>query len=159
MIWIEKDVKHSVSKNFDISEFFSKSPDVTAHYFDEKLIPVMQFLRSYMKEPIIITSTYRSQLVNFEIGSNENSMHRKGMAVDFTCNNITKLINDIREAYIAKNEFWYLLRNLGVRGIGVYPDRKIIHLDTRHEGFLTSLTKHDDLGTFEYWDSQKKKLN
>lgn len=59
-----------------------KTPEV----FDNLLLLItecLQPLREYVNKPIIITSGYRSQLLNQQIGGVDTSQHCKGQAADF----------------------------------------------------------------------------
>ena len=49
----------------------------------------LQPIRDKLKKPMIITSGYRSQKVNFLCGGAMNSQHLKGQAVDFHVNGMT----------------------------------------------------------------------
>jgi len=50
---------------------------------------VLQPLRDFLKEPIIINSGYRNKEVNFAVHGSENSQHLQGQAADFKCKNMT----------------------------------------------------------------------
>lgn len=84
-----------VKLNFTISELLKSD---TAQKFGIKNIPtsteiydnlllliinVLQPLREYIKKPMIITSGYRSQLLNQKVGGVDTSQHCKGQAADF----------------------------------------------------------------------------
>ena len=59
-----------------------KTPDI----YDNLLlliINVLQPLRNFIQKPIIITSGYRSQLLNQKVGGVDTSQHCKGQAADF----------------------------------------------------------------------------
>lgn len=54
--------------------------------FDNMLLLItecLQPLREYIQKPMIITSGYRSQLLNQQIGGVDTSQHCKGQAADF----------------------------------------------------------------------------
>lgn len=54
--------------------------------FDNMLLLItecLQQLREYIQKPMIITSGYRSQLLNQQIGGVDTSQHCKGQAADF----------------------------------------------------------------------------
>ena len=47
---------------------------------------VLQPLRDYLGEPVVISSGYRCPSLNFTIGGANNSQHMKGEAADIKCN-------------------------------------------------------------------------
>lgn len=49
----------------------------------------LQPLRERLKKPVIITSGYRSHVVNKIVGGAQNSQHTKGQAVDIVVNGLT----------------------------------------------------------------------
>jgi hypothetical protein len=46
---------------------------------------VLEPLRTAMNEPIIISSGYRSDCLNYVVGGSPNSQHRRGEAADIYC--------------------------------------------------------------------------
>ena len=46
---------------------------------------VLQPLRDYLGEPVVINSGFRSQAVNMAVGGAKNSQHTKGEAADIKC--------------------------------------------------------------------------
>ena len=96
--------------------------------------------------PICITSTYRTQLGNTLIGSNEDSRHRTNEgAVDFqACNTAQndELIGQLYAELRDQGEVYQTLRSLGINGFGYYDD--FIHFDVRPE--------------FGYWDNTSGKF-
>jgi len=94
-----------LSKNFTLDEFV-----VTSTGLDNVPGPqeienlrllvenIMQPLRTYLNRPIVISSGYRSQLVNTAIGGSATSQHSKGQAADFSVPGMTnaQIIDAIR---------------------------------------------------------------
>ncbi len=85
-----------ISKNFNMSELvvtnkpLPNSPDKKAMKNLERVVTkFLQPLRDYLGEPIIVTSGYRSSLVNAAVGGDPNSQHLKGEAVDFVVENVS----------------------------------------------------------------------
>lgn len=79
-----------LTKNFNLSEFVVTSTGLDNIPGDEhkrnlKLLAqnILQPLRDYLQKPIVITSGYRSDLVNKAIGGSATSQHSKGQAADF----------------------------------------------------------------------------
>lgn len=85
-----------VTPSFYLSEFF-KSESAARKGIDNTpkamhlanirnlLAPGMQRIRELLGHPVIISSGYRSQELNAEVGGSNNSQHRLGLAADFTC--------------------------------------------------------------------------
>lgn len=81
--------------NFSMSELLKsdtaikygiKNIPTSPEIFDNLLlliVNVLQPLRNYIGNPIIITSGYRSPLLNQKIGGVDTSQHCKGQAADF----------------------------------------------------------------------------
>lgn len=83
-----------LTKNFT-SEEFEKSSVAKANKIDNtvpyiyreniaKLAEILQIIRDYWKEPIIINSGYRCKELNRKVGGASNSDHVFGCAVDIT---------------------------------------------------------------------------
>lgn len=91
----------NLTKNFELDEFFvsGKHPTLAKHakymrldHIDGFLFLlchlVLQPVRGFIKQPIIITSGYRDETLNNTImGSAPTSLHIQGMAADFTTDN------------------------------------------------------------------------
>ena len=62
----------------------------------------LQPIRELIKKPMIITSGFRCQKVNFLAGGKTNSQHLKGEAVDFKISGMTpaQIINTIKNSNI-----------------------------------------------------------
>ena len=136
LIQICKGDNTQITENFTVSEFYSKSADApNCHTISNKLIQAVQLVRSVYDMPICITSTYRTQLGNALIGSNENSRHRTNEgAVDFqACNPAQndQLIGQLYAELRDQGEVYQTLRSLGINGFGYYDD--FVHFDVRPE--------------------------
>lgn len=121
-----------ISKNFLESEFFTKDPDFDfhAHYFDERLIQAVQWLRDHFNVPIRINSSFRSHEYNLKIGGAKNSFHTRGMAVDISwLKDNNEIIGSIEKDVLENGPVRKALNDMGVRGILFYSN--FIHLDTR----------------------------
>jgi uncharacterized protein YcbK (DUF882 family) len=77
-------------------------------------------LRELINIPILITSGYRCEQYNAQIGGEPNSAHIHKVAADITISNPT--FERLRDLYLA-------CEHIGFRGLGFYPARKIIHVD------------------------------
>lgn len=90
-----------IKLNFTISELLKsdtakkhgiKNIPQSAEIYDNLLlliINVLQPLRNYINKPIIITSGYRSPLLNQAIGGVDTSQHCKGQAADLIVNGMS----------------------------------------------------------------------
>ncbi len=105
----EKGIKH-----FRAEEFVCKHCGKVI--IEGQLIEILEKLREYLKEPVIITSAYRCEGHNRAIGGVSNSAHVKGYAVD-----IKVLSSQTRYRVIE-----YLLKE-GINRIGIAKD--FIHFD------------------------------
>lgn len=82
-----------LTKNFTLSEFLvsstakSKGMENTPSCQEleniKKLANTMQQLRDYIGKPIIISSGFRSEVVNSLVGGSNTSSHLSGLAADF----------------------------------------------------------------------------
>lgn len=128
-------LKHHLMKYFSIAEFLrSDAADkyqVSNMPADEELLAVLKNikalvtnvldpLRTMIGRPIIITSGYRSQLVNNLIGGSKNSQHLSGKAADihvqgYTSQQMDVVYQTIQMCY----DFDQLI---------FYPSKNIIHV-------------------------------
>jgi uncharacterized protein YcbK (DUF882 family) len=85
---------------------------------------VLDELRERLGAPIRLLSTYRSPAYNRAVGGERNSFHMQFRAIDFACDKGTP----DEWADVLKT-----MRKLGVfrGGIGVYPGKGFVHVDTR----------------------------
>lgn len=86
---------------------------------DGRALDLLQALRDELGRPMLITSGYRSPSHNKEVGGAERSQHLLGRAFDVV------MTNHDPEAFVAAAE------RVGFNGIGLYPDRNFIHVDSR----------------------------
>ncbi|GAH42080.1 unnamed protein product [marine sediment metagenome] len=87
------------------------------------LIAALQELRDLVKVPIVITSGYRCTAFNRSVGGVSNSYHIAGMAADIHIKYM--LVKNMYEAALKVD----ILRN---GGLGLYVDRKFLHVDCRN---------------------------
>lgn len=62
-----------------------------------KVTEFLQVIRNELHQPIIVTSGYRSEEVNKNVGGVYSSYHCKGLAVDIKCKDMDKLLCVLRE--------------------------------------------------------------
>ena len=87
-----------------------------------RLISALQQLRDKVRVPITITSGYRCSQYNKKIGGVSNSRHCSGEAADIHIHGMT-----------AKEMYGHALGIPEFKdgGLGIYPDRKFVHVDVR----------------------------
>lgn len=61
----------------------------------------LEMARMSFRAPIIVTSGYRNEAINKQVGGVSNSMHLLGKAVDITCDPH----RDLRDLYFAVNRY------------------------------------------------------
>lgn len=137
--------------NFQEKEFYGTSAN-GSHFLADALVQAVSLIRATYKQPVTITSTYRSPEYNKLIGGSEQSQHIKGKAIDFKLKSIESLIRDIEN----KGEVFTYLRNIGINGFGLYDN--FIHLDTRDQE-SDVYNSSDEKGLYSIWDNRKKKVN
>ncbi|OSY89318.1 hypothetical protein WH52_01375 [Tenacibaculum holothuriorum] len=93
-----------------------------------KIPEMFQLLRDALGKPITVTSFFRSERHEFHEGRSGTSQHTHGKAIDLTG---VGLVDLIQEAVDTKNDLYHKLRNMGVRGIGIYKTKNFVHLDFR----------------------------
>ena len=117
----KKTDRTKLSTNFKASEFACKGKGCCSTVqIDEKLVTYLQMIRDRFGKTII-TSGYRCQAHNKNVGGASGSRHTKGQAADF-------YIDGVEPAEIAK-----YAESIGVKGIGLYgpEDGNFVHIDTR----------------------------
>ena len=115
-----KHAGRQLSKNFNSNEFDCKCDGLCDELIlHDKLVRVLQDLRDQFGKPIIITSAYRCEEHNENVGGSSTSTHMLGIAVDLWCEDFDKLYELIVEY---DPDF----------SIGRYDN--FIHLDLRKEG-------------------------
>lgn len=96
-------MKTKISKDFTFEElrrtntgYFNTPNDV--YLINQRLLTagILQPLRSYLKEKVVITSGFRSAQVNFAVNGSKNSFHLYGMAADFKVKSFQKAIDFIK---------------------------------------------------------------
>jgi zinc D-Ala-D-Ala carboxypeptidase len=85
---------------------------------DEEAMDRLQQLRTRLGKPIIVLSGYRSPAHNRRVGGAADSQHPKGRAFD------------VSMANHQPHAFEVAARVAGFTGIGTYPDRGFVHIDT-----------------------------
>lgn len=118
-----KGSKTQLSKNFIVSEFACHgSGCCTTVLIDDQLVSYVQKIRDHFGKSVTVTSGYRCQKHNKNIGSSTGSRHTKGQAADI-------VVDGVAPAEVAK-----YAESIGIKGIGLYETKKdgfFVHVDTR----------------------------
>lgn len=95
-----------MTKHFKESEFKCKCGCNTIIHPPAKLLNVLESIREFYKEPVIITSGYRCPKHNANIGGALKSRHTFGDAVDIRVKNVpTKILhNHVMKCYYEDEE-------------------------------------------------------
>lgn len=112
-----------LSENFKVSELLCHGAGCcTQGRVDEKLVEILQNIRSHFGKPVHISSAYRCPAWNKAVGGVERSYHCYGQAADIK-------VEGVAPAQVAK-----YAESIGVKGIGLYEtdaDGHFVHVDTR----------------------------
>lgn len=103
---------------------------------DPKLFDMLTAVQAWLaysgyRNPLVITSGYRSPQTNSRLeGAARNSLHMRGMAVDFNMPGVSPTTLGLLTAHFKGG------------GVGFYPDSGFVHMDT---------------GSVRYWHGKTKK--
>ena len=119
----KKGEKTQVSKNFASTEFDCHGKGCcTKTQLDGKLVEYLQKIRDHFGKPITVTSGYRCETHNKNIGGATRSYHSRGQAADI-------VVSGVSSREVAK-----YAESIGILGIGLYEtsaDGYFTHIDTR----------------------------
>jgi len=104
-----------ISDNFNLREFQCKCCQCVKIH--SELVRKLQRLRKSIKSSIIVTSGYRCERHNREVGGAVDSKHLYGLAADIMCNDISK------------NELFIECMKIGFSKIIWYRDLPHIHVE------------------------------
>ena len=153
---IKKGDSQKVSDNFKASDFFSHTPGVQQHEFDEKLFSIAESLRNESGGQLKITSTYRPVLAQIALTGRKNSAHCLGIAIDISFPIEGQL--ESWQNYITdektQNQALDYFQSIGVNGLGVYDWG--LHCDTRTPQNY-NFGKQRGGKLFAFWDWRTKK--
>ena len=112
-----------LTENFRVSEFLCHGTGCCASgKIDEELVQILQKIRTHFGKPVHISSAYRCDTWNKQVGGVSGSYHRYGQAADIK-------VEGVAPAEVAK-----FAESIGVKGIGLYEtdaDGHFVHVDTR----------------------------
>lgn len=116
----QKDGEKKVSANFRVREFACQDgsdPIVIA----DKLVNILQAIRSHFGQPVTINSAYRTAAHNLKVGGSARSQHLYGMAADIAVAGVApEDVADYAEKLMP-----------GTGGVGRY--KGFTHVDVRAE--------------------------
>ena len=111
-----------MEKKFKLTELLKTNTGLVNNPNAEELFRIDQLL-SFLNEnlsdyldPIIVTSGFRSEAVNKQVGGVQTSHHRLGYAVDLTTMNINKLLMVLKDKIDLIDQLIY------------YPKKNFIHV-------------------------------
>ena len=126
-----------ISKDFTLDEF--ESPDTSEVMVSATLLRLLQKLRDLLKQPIVITSGYRTPEHNKVVGGAKDSYHLRGMAADLIVHAQSPNPKDPNypKLYDRRKLALQALR-VGFRTVIIYtsPDKMKphVHVDVREPG-------------------------
>ena len=83
----------ATARYFSEAEFKRCTPPCSINDMDQEFLKLMDAIRERAGIPLVINCAYRSREYDLSKGRSGNSMHTKGIAVDFRCLNYqTRLI-------------------------------------------------------------------
>jgi uncharacterized protein YcbK (DUF882 family) len=126
--------KTILTKNFKSTEFDCHGKNCcSTTIIDPKLVEYLQIIRDHFGKPITITSAYRCETHNRNIGGATRSYHVQGKAADI-------VVSGVASREVAK-----YAESIGILGIGLY--------ETAADGFFTHI---DTRTTKSFWYGQKE---
>ena len=139
-----------LSANFDRDEF--ECPDCHKVVVRLRLISALQQLRDRVKVPITVTSGYRCMAYNRKVGGVRNSLHVSGEAADIHVHGMTP-----KEMY----GHALMIPDFKDGGIGIYVDRKFIHVDVRDNAARWAEIGGKKVSYFDYakWENGHGKVS
>jgi uncharacterized protein YcbK (DUF882 family) len=119
----KKNAISKLSNNFKSTEFDCHGKGCcSSTLIDEQLVEYLQNIRDHFGKAVTVSSAYRCETHNKNVGGATGSRHMKGQAADI-------YINGVKPAEIAK-----YAESIGILGIGLYEtdkDGHFVHIDTR----------------------------
>lgn len=120
-----------LSQDFSMQEFMCHGIECACHgavLVDMKLVELLQDLRNFLNEPVIVNSAFRCQVHNERVGGFPTSHHMYGLAADVTS---VKIRNFLPMRVLPLDVENVVTRHLqtGQGNVILYPGRKFMHID------------------------------
>lgn len=129
-----KGQKTQISQNFSSTEFDCHGKNCcSTTKIDPKLVEYLQQIRKHFGKPVTVTSAYRCEIHNKNIGGATKSYHMRGQAADI-------VVSGVSSREVAK-----YAESIGILGIGLY--------ETQNDGYFTHI---DTRTTKSFWYGQKE---
>lgn len=123
----------AIRLGYDNDPVLNNESDALCH-IELLVTKLLDPIRDFIAEPIIITSGYRSEQVHKAVGGVKNSQHRKGQAADFIIPSIkTPLLTDL---------FWEISERFDFDQLIYYNKQGFMHISyvcellNRNEAFV-----------------------
>lgn len=113
-----KNGNSKLSENFRVYEFACKDGSDKV-LIDNRLVSLLQQIRNWSGKAVTITSGYRTEKHNSDVGGSKSSYHKKGQAADILVNG--KSIYDVAKYAEA----------IGAGGVELNVDKRYVHVDLR----------------------------
>lgn len=140
--------KHSnkqLSPHFNSNEFDCKCGGYcNTTYIDDKLVDYLEQIRTHFNQPITITSGYRCERHNANVGGERGSFHKEGGRA-----------TDIQVKNTAPIEVAKYAESIGIKGIGLYSN--FVHIDTRDYKYFWKNSSTNSVSTFGGATTNKNK--
>ncbi len=127
--------KDQITDHFRLSEFVNTLDcnrlDISLEFF--RFVSMLEYFRRWYGRPVNITSGFRTAAYNRKIGGVSNSLHLKGLAIDFRLPSDFKRYSKVRQNEFLTNvrNKWFQLCDLeGIPGSVLWYDTWV-HLDYR----------------------------
>lgn len=128
-------LKDQITAHFRLNEFANNEDggviEVTPSFV--QFVLMLEEFRGWYNRPVLITSGYRTKAFNKKVGGVSNSLHLKGLAVDFALPSAFYNYSKARQNQFLeniKNKWYEICDENGIFGSVLYYDRWV-HLDVR----------------------------
>lgn len=145
---IQRDGIRQITLNFTEKELYSKSKDAPySHFLDNNVVAALQVIRQFYGRKIRVTSSYRTEKGNKDVGGVKSSRHLTGHALDFVFEGGNKEFN---KEIKSKGPLFEALLSLGVDGFGMYDSFN--HIDVNSVNTVGSNANHAGI-PYRVWDN------
>ena len=127
----------ATARYFSEAEFKRCTPPCSINDMDQEFLKLMDAIRERAGIPLVMNCAYRSREYDLSKGRSGNSMHTKGIAVDFRCLNYQTRLKIVQAALAC-----------GIRRIG--QGETFVHIDIgdKRFGLPIALALYNDKGAW-----------